>query len=104
MKELDQKSRAAPAIPLEEIEKVVGRNRFVYRLLLQPSPRNTYFLQIATGEDERRTALVGDDLFVAVTLFSLLVRNGVSPCHLEDVLEDFEASEELLPQKLPFFC
>ncbi len=103
MKELDKKTRAAPAICLEERERVVGRNRFVYRLLLQPNPCNTYFLQIATGEGERRSVLVGEDLFSAVTLFALLVRNAVSLCHLEDVMADFDREEYSLAKALSLF-
>lgn len=101
MKELDKKTRAAPAICLEERERAVGGNRFLYRLLLQQAPRNTYFLQVATGEGEVRSAFVGEDLLRAAALFSLLEQNAVSPCHLEDVLADFEKEDVLSLQFMP---
>ena len=93
MKELDKKTRAAPTVCLEQRERVLGGNRFVYRILLQPSSRNTYFLQVVAGEDGECTVSVGEDLVFAVALFALLVRNVVSPCHLEDVIADLEAEE-----------
>ena len=103
MKELDKKTRAAPTVCLEQRERVMGGNRFVYRILLQPSSRNTYFLQILAGGDGECTVSVGEDLVFTVALFSLLVRNVVSPCHLEDVIADFEWEDDLPAKFSPLF-
>ena len=80
----------------------VGDGRVTCRLyrrshcasLHRASPHPAVFELEMEGFSECRHAAVGEDPSIARAIYDALVRNTVTPCALEDVLEDFR---ELYP-------
>ena len=68
---------------------------FLHRASLhRASPHPAVFELEMEGFSERRHAAVGENPSIARAIYDALVRNTVTPCALEDVLEDFR---ELYP-------
>ena len=77
---------------LTEDTATIGGMLLRYRLSVDPQKTDGKFRIRITYSDESCEVPVGEDLFFALNCFRQLVRCAVTPCALEDVMQDQQYS------------
>ena len=76
---------SAQEMPIREKRMALAGREGCYRLFERGS---RFFIEITLGAD-RSSADVGSSFYRAAYLYDLLVEGEVTPCTLQDILEDF---------------
>lgn len=74
-------------LPIKEDEQRVLDKRVIYRLYEYRGTVPLYEMEIATSE-ERERAVLGNDFARAADIYSALFRGEVTPCTLNNIIDD----------------
>lgn len=83
----------ASAVTVAESNGIILGKRIAYRLVRSADRRPIYRMEISFGGEVIRRD-VACDLRTAAYLYDLVVKNLVTPCTLDDVLEDNTPAEK----------
>ena len=75
---------------LRASKKYVSDRIAVYRLFLVRSIKGQHFVINISIDNESNSCKFGKDRDRALDIYRKIVRNGVTPCCLSDIAEDFE--------------
>lgn len=73
-------------------KKIVADKAVLYRLFRIRNFKGHHFAINVSADNESTTCSFGTDRTKALKIYRIIVRNGVTPCTLNDIAEDFVKS------------
>ena len=95
MKNFCVKEHSCKSVTLRENTVCVGQKTLTYRLLATTKEPCEFLVMLSEGSGAWLAKSLGKELTVAETVYALLVKHTVTPCHLAELVEDL--LEDLAP-------
>ena len=102
MKNFCVKEHSCKSVTLKQNTVRVGQKALTYRLLATTKEPCEFLVMLSEGNGISLAKSLGKELTVAETVYALLVKHTVTPCHLAEIVEDL--LEDLAPSAAANIC